>query len=56
MMVYFEDNNKKISLLSDIMDIGKIKGIASYVLADTDQWRKTFDNKAVKRPSQFLPG
>ncbi len=49
MMVYYEDNNKKIPLSSSINDIDKTKGIVSYVLADTDQWRKTFDNKAVKK-------
>ena len=49
MMVYYEDNNNKIPLSSDINDIEKSKGIVSYVLADTDQWRKTFDNKAVKK-------
>jgi predicted RNase H-like HicB family nuclease len=49
MMAYYEDNNKKIPLSSSINDIGKTKGIVSYVLADTDQWRKTFDNKAVKK-------
>ena len=49
MMVYFEDNNKRIPSSSNINDIDKSKGIVSYVLADTDQWRKTFDNKAVKK-------
>ncbi|HAN43560.1 MAG TPA: hypothetical protein DCP98_09080 [Sphaerochaeta sp.] len=49
MMVYYEDNNNKIPLSSDINDIEKSKGMLSYVLADTNQRRKTFDNKAVKK-------
>jgi antitoxin HicB len=43
-----EDDNEKIPEPSKLGDM-KTNGTASYVLADTDEWRKQFDNKAVKK-------
>ena len=48
MLADYEDNNKKIPAPSKIEDI-KTKGIVSLVVADTDEWRKLVDNKAVKK-------
>ena len=49
MMVYYEDNDLTSPKASSIKDIESTGGVVSYVLADTDQWRRTFDNKAVKK-------
>lgn len=50
MLVYHEDNDKAIP---DPTPLNEVKasagGIVSLVLADTDQWRRTFDNRAVKK-------
>ena len=43
-----EDNKESIPEPSKITDI-KTTGTVSLVLADTDEWRKQFDNKAVKK-------
>lgn len=48
MLVHFEDNKTPIPPASDIKAI-KTKYVASYVLADTDEWRRQFDNRAVKK-------
>ena len=48
MLVSFEDDNQDIPVPSKINDI-KTDGYVSYVLADTDRWRKEFDNKAIKK-------
>ncbi len=48
MLADYEDNDKKIPAPSKIEDI-KTKGIVSLVVADTDEWRKLVDNKAVKK-------
>lgn len=48
MLVHYEDNKKDIPLASDIKSI-KTDFIVSYVLADTDEWRRQFDNRAVKK-------
>lgn len=47
-LVYYEDNGKEIPPASDIKSI-KTKHIVSYVLADTDEWRREFDNSAVRK-------
>jgi antitoxin HicB len=43
-----EDDKEPIPAPSKITDI-KTDGTVSLVLADTDEWRKQFDNKAVKK-------
>lgn len=48
MLVHYEDNKMPIPPASDIKSI-KTDFIVSYVLADTDEWRKQFDNRAVKK-------
>ena len=48
MLVHFEDHGEPIPKASDIKAI-ETNGIVSYVLADTDEWRKEFDNRAVKK-------
>lgn len=48
MLADYEDTNKEIPAPSKIEDI-KTKGIVSLVVADTDEWRKLVDNKAVKK-------
>ena len=48
MLADYEDTNKEIPVPSKIEDI-KTKGIVSLVVADTDEWRKLVDNKAVKK-------
>ena len=48
MLADYEDNDKKIPAPRKIEDI-KTKGIVSLVVADTDEWRKLVDNKAVKK-------
>ncbi|MBQ6672693.1 MAG: type II toxin-antitoxin system HicB family antitoxin [Spirochaetales bacterium] len=49
MIVYYEDHGKEIPASSSLEDIKSGKVIASYVLADTDQWRRNNDNRAVKK-------
>lgn len=48
MLVHYEDNNLSIPLASDIRAI-KSDNPVSYILADTDEWRRQFDNRAVKK-------
>ena len=48
MLVHYEDEGTEIPLPSNIEDI-KSSGIVSLVVADTDKWRREFDNKAVKK-------
>jgi len=48
MLADYEDNNKEIPKPSRIEDI-KTEGIVSLVVADTDEWRKLVDNKAIKK-------
>ena len=48
MLVHFEDHGEPIPSASDIKAI-ETRGVVSYVLADTDEWRKSMDNKAVKK-------
>lgn len=48
MLVHYEDEGTEIPAPSNIEDI-KSSGIVSLVVADTDRWRKEFDNKAVKK-------
>lgn len=48
MLVHYEDNKKDIPPASDIKSI-KTDFIVSYILADTDEWRRQFDNRAVKK-------
>src|SRR5574344_2008819 len=43
-----EDDKEPIPAPSRMTDI-KTNGTVSLVLADTDEWRKQFDNKAVKK-------
>ncbi len=49
MLVYYEDHDKKIPSASKLEDVNVSNGVVSYVLADTDQWRRTFENKSVKK-------
>ena len=44
----YEDEGKKAPEPSRIEDI-RTSGIVSLVVADTDEWRKLVDNKAVKK-------
>lgn len=48
MLVHYEDEKLPISSASDIRSF-KTDGIVSLVLADTDEWRRQFDNRAVKK-------
>ena len=48
MLVEYENEGKTCPVASDISAI-KTDAIVSYVLADTEKWRKQFDNKAVKK-------
>lgn len=48
MLVSFEDDNEPIPQASKLEDIGS-DGVVSYVLCDTEKWRKENDNKAVKK-------
>ena len=48
MLVSYEDDNQDIPVPSKIKDINA-DGFVSYVLADTDEWRREFDSKAVKK-------
>ncbi|MBR6348391.1 MAG: type II toxin-antitoxin system HicB family antitoxin [Spirochaetales bacterium] len=49
MIVYYEDHGNEIPASSSLEDIKSGKAIVSYVLADTDQWRRNNDNRAVKK-------
>ena len=49
MIVYYEDHGIGIPDSSSLEDIKDGKAIVSYVLADTDQWRRNNDNRAVKK-------
>ena len=48
MIASFEDDGDPIPASSDIATI-KTDGIVSLVPVDTDEWRRKFDNKAVKK-------
>ena len=48
MLVQYENEGQSVPVASSISDI-KTDGIVSFVLADTEKWRKQFDNKAVKK-------
>ena len=48
MLADYEDCGKEIPKPSKIEDI-KTNGIVSLVVADTDEWRKLVDNKAIKK-------
>lgn len=48
MLADYEDEKKTIPVSSKIEDI-KTDGIVSLVVADTDEWRKLVDNRAVKK-------
>lgn len=48
MLVHYEDEKKPIPPASDIKSI-RTDFAVSYVLADTDEWRRQFDNRAVKK-------
>jgi len=48
MLADYEDEKKPVPVPSQIKDI-KTDGIVSLVRADTDEWRKLVDNKAVKK-------
>ena len=48
MLADYEDEKKTIPVPSKIEDI-KTDGIISLVVADTDEWRKLVDNRAVKK-------
>lgn len=48
MLADYEDEGKPVPVPSKIEDI-KTSGIVSLVRADTDEWRKLVDNKAVKK-------
>lgn len=48
MLAEYEDEGKPVPTPSKIEDV-KTTGIISLVRADTDEWRKLVDNKAVKK-------
>ena len=48
MLADYEDEKEPVPKPSKISDI-KTNGIVSLVRADTDEWRKLVDNKAVKK-------
>ena len=48
MLVSYEDDNQEIPIPSKPKDI-KADGFVSYILADTDEWRREFDSRAVKK-------
>ena len=48
MLVSYEDDSQEIPAPSKIKDI-KAAGFVSYVLADTNEWRREFDSRAVKK-------
>ncbi|WP_428771404.1 type II toxin-antitoxin system HicB family antitoxin [Treponema sp. HNW] len=49
MLAHYEDNKQSFSPPSPIENIKAKDGFVSYVLADTDLWRKQFSEKAVKK-------
>ena len=49
-LVYHEDHDNPIPASTPIERVAVPEnGVVSLVLADTDQWRRTYDNKAVKK-------
>lgn len=48
MLVHYEDEGLEIPLPSDVRKIDTAN-VVSLVLADTDEWRKEFDCRAVKK-------
>lgn len=48
MLAHYEDESLPIPAASDIKKI-KTPHAVSYVLADTDEWRRQFDNRAIKK-------
>ena len=48
MLVHYEDENIPVPSPSDSRSI-KTEHVVSYVLADTDEWRRLVDNRAVKK-------
>ena len=54
MLAEYEDEGKPVPTPSKIEDV-KTTGIVSLVRADTDEWRKLVDNKAVKK-TLSIPG
>lgn len=54
MLAEYEDEGKPVPAPSKIEDV-KTSGIVSLVRADTDEWRKLVDNKAVKK-TLSIPG
>ena len=50
MLVYHEDHDNCIPESTPIEKVNAPENcVVSLVLADTDQWRRTYDNKAVKK-------
>ena len=50
MLVYYEDHDNAIPEPTPIENVNVPENcVVSLVLADTDQWRRTYDNKAVKK-------
>lgn len=54
MLADYEDEKKTVPVPSKIENI-KTDGIVSLVVADTDEWRKLVDNRAVKK-TLSIPG
>lgn len=48
MLVHYEDEKKSIPPSSDVKSVDG-PGFISYILADTDEWRRQFDNRSVKK-------
>lgn len=50
MLADYEDSKKTVPPASDIKEMEKTSnGVVSYVMADTDEWRKSVDNRAIKK-------
>ena len=49
MLASYEDDGETIPEARTLAEIRKDDSEVSYVLADTDEWRKRFDSKAVKK-------
>ena len=49
MLASYEDDGEIIPEARTLAEIRKDDSEVSYILADTDEWRKRFDNKAVKK-------
>ena len=49
MLVKYEDDGEKVPIARAIKDINFSNGVLSYVLADTVEWRRKFNNRAVKK-------